>query len=79
MSNQITTIQIRENVKLALDRLKSKNQSYEEAIILLMSFAEKCRRMQKELLIEGCEVMASENLKISKEFEGIEDLNEWTW
>lgn len=32
---------------------------------------------KKELMIEGCKVMAEENLKITKEFEGIEDFKDW--
>jgi len=75
----ITTIQIRDNVKNELDKLKERNQSYEEVIINLMKFAEKCKRNQKGLLIEGCKVMAEENLKITKEFEAIEDLRNWEW
>ena len=34
---------------------------------------------QKELLNEGCKVMAQENLKISTEYEKIENLDEWEW
>jgi len=75
----ITTIQLNENVKNALDRLKSNRETYEDVIINLMNIAEKCKREQEELLIEGCKVMAKENLKITKEFEAIEDLDNWEW
>lgn len=75
----ITTIQIRENVKNELDRLKTGKESYEEVILALMKIAEKCKRGQEQLLIEGCKVMAEENLKIAKEFEAIEDLDGWVW
>jgi len=34
---------------------------------------------QKQLLIEGCKEIAEENLKITKEFEAIEDLSGWEW
>lgn len=34
---------------------------------------------QKELLIEGCNEMAEESLKITKEFEAIENLEDWEW
>jgi len=44
-----------------------------------MKIAEKCKREQKQLLIEGCKAMAEESLKITKEFEAIEDLNDWGW
>ncbi len=40
---------------------------------------EKSRREREELLIEGCKVMAEENLKITKEFEAIEDIDNWEW
>ena len=75
----VTTIQLNENVKNALDRLKSNKETYEEVILNLMQIAEKCKREQEELLIEGCKVMAEESLKIAREFEAIEDLNNWEW
>jgi len=79
MVNDITTIQIRGNVKAALDKLRERNQSYEEIISSLMRLAEQHKRKQQELLIEGCKAMAEENLKITKEFEAIEDLKDWEW
>lgn len=77
MENNITTIQIRENVKRALDRMKTNRKSYEEIIIDLIKAAEQCKRNNEELLIEGCKEMAEENLKITHEFEAIEDLRDW--
>jgi len=75
----ITTIQIRENVKNQLDRLKTNRQSYEEVILNLMKQAEQCKRSKEQLLIEGCKAMAGESLKITKEFESLEDLRDWEW
>ena len=75
----ITTIQLNENVKNALDRLKSSKETYEQVILNLMKIAEKCQREQEQLLIEGCKVMAEESLKITKEFEAIENLDDWEW
>ncbi|MGC9309492.1 MAG: hypothetical protein ACP5D2_02230 [Candidatus Nanoarchaeia archaeon] len=75
----ITTIQLNENVKKALDRLKSNKQTYEEVILNLMKEVDNCKREQENLLIEGCKEMADENLAITKEFESIEDLNKWEW
>lgn len=75
----VTTIQLNENVKNALDRLRTNKETYEQIIINLMSLAEKQRRKQEELMIEGCKEMAKENLKITKEFESIENLDEWEW
>ena len=75
----ITTIQLNENVKNALDRLKSNKETYEQVILNLMKIADKHKREQEQLLIEGCKVMAEESLKITKEFEVIENLDEWEW
>jgi len=75
----VTTIQLNENVKNALDRMKSNKETYEEVILNLMKTAEKCKREQEQLLIEGCKEMAEESLKITKEFEAIENLDDWEW
>jgi len=75
----VTTIQLNENVKNALDRMKNNKETYEEVILNLMKIAEKCKREREQLLIEGCKVMAEESLKITKEFEGIENLDNWEW
>lgn len=75
----VTTIQLNENVKSALDRLKSNKETYEEVILSLMKIAEKYQREREQLLIEGCKAMADESLKITKEFEAIEGLNNWEW
>lgn len=75
----VTTIQLNENVKAALDRIKSEKETYEQVILNLMKIVEEQNRKQEKLLIEGCKAMAEENLKITKEFEAIEDLNDWEW
>ena len=75
----ITTIQLNENVKNALDRMKNNKETYEEVILNLMKIVEVSKREQEQLLIEGCKAMAGENLKITKEFEAIEDLKNWEW
>ncbi|MFH0831504.1 MAG: antitoxin VapB family protein [archaeon] len=75
----ITTIQIRENVKDELDRLKIDKESYEEVILGLMKIAEKCKRGQEQLLIEGYKEMAEESSKINKEFEAVEEDFDWKW
>ena len=66
----VTTIQLNENVKRALDRMRSNKETYEEIILNLMKIAEKHKREQEQLLIEGCKEMAEESLKIAKEWEG---------
>jgi predicted CopG family antitoxin len=75
----ITTIQLNENVKNELDRLKNKKETYEEVILNLMKIAEKHKREQELLLIEGYKEMAEESLKINKEFERIEEDFDWKW
>ena len=66
----VTTIQLNENVKNALDRMKSNKETYEEVILNLMKIAEKNKREQEQLLIEGCKEMYDDMLKITKEWEG---------
>ncbi len=73
----VTTIQLNEGVKKDLNRLKTEKQTYEEAIVNLMKIAEKQKRNHEALLIEGCEEMSKESLKITKEFGAIEDGWEW--
>ncbi len=75
----VTTIQIRESVKNQLDRLKKSKETYEQVILQLIKTVEKYKREQKDLLIESCKVMSEDNLKITKEFEMVEDLNDWEW
>lgn len=75
----ITTIQLDESVKKALDRIKESKETYEMVILNLLRFADEQKRRQEELMIEGCKEMAEESLKITKEFEAIEDLRDWEW
>ena len=75
----VTTIQLNNDVKEALDRLKTKKQTYEQVILELLKDSEKSQKTQEELLIEGCKEMAEESKKITGEFENIEDLSEWEW
>lgn len=75
----VTTIQLNENVKNALDKMKMNKETYEDVIINLMKIVEKQKRGQEQLLIEGCKEMAEESLKITKEFEAIEDFRDWEW
>ena len=73
----ITSIQIRENVKNQLEKLKQSNQTFEEVIIALIKSAELQKRKQEELLIEGCKVMAEESLRICKEWETTDATLDW--
>jgi predicted CopG family antitoxin len=75
----ITTIQIHEDVKSELDRIREGKQTYEEIILQMIKTLEIQKRKQRELLIEGCKEMAQESLKIAKEFEPLEKELEWEW
>ena len=65
----VTTIQLNEDVKNALKRMKSNKETYEEVILNLMKIAEKHKREQEQLLIEGYKEMADESLRIAREWE----------
>ena len=76
----ITSIQVHEDVKRELDSLKkSTKESYEDVIIKLIKASEKYKREQKKLLKEGYKEMAEESLKITKEFEAIEEVFDLKW
>jgi len=75
----VTTIQLNENVKSALDRLKTNKETYEEVIIELMKSVEKTKREQEKLIIEGCKVMAEDMIRINKELEGADSDIDWEW
>ena len=73
----VTTIQLNENVKNALDRLKTNKETYEQVILNLMKIAEKQKREQEQLLIEGYKEMAEESLRITKEWETTDATLDW--
>lgn len=76
----ITTIQLTEETKKALERAKEKNtETYEEVIKMLLQQVEKQKREQKNLMIEGCIFMAEESLKITKEWETTDATLDWKW
>lgn len=76
----ITTIQIHENVRQVLEKLKeSAKDTYEDVIVKMINETECKKRTQKELLIEGYKEMAKENLKITKEFENLDQDFDWKW
>ena len=76
----ITTIQLNQKVKEALNRMKeNERETYEEIILKIIHAVEKQKRNQKELLIEGYREMAEESLKIAREFEAIEEDFDWEW
>jgi len=66
----VTTIQLNENVKKILDRMKSAKETYEDIIVNLIKSVEEQKKNQEDLLIEGCKEMYEDMLKIDKEWEG---------
>ena len=75
----VTTIQLSENVKMKLDKMKSEKETYEDVIVRFISKEETEKEKIKKLLEEGYKEFAEESLKITKEFEAIEDLRSWKW
>ena len=66
----VTTIQLNEDVKKTLDRMKSNKETYEDIIVNLIKSVEEQKKNQEDLLIEGCKEMYEDMLKIDKEWEG---------
>ena len=66
----VTTIQLNEDVKKTLDRMKSNKETYEDIFVNLIKSVEKQKKNQEDLLIEGCKEMYADMLKIFKEWEG---------
>lgn len=75
----ITTIQLNENVKFQLERLKYANQTYEDVIVQLIKATEFEKRKQEELLVEGYKEMSEESLKICKDWETTDGDFDWEW
>ena len=59
----VTTIQLNEDVKKALDRLKSNKETYEDIIIKMINQTDEQKRKFVELMIEGAKETAEESLK----------------
>ena len=75
----ISTIQLREDVKRTLERLKQRSESYEDVIVKLINESEKKKLEQEKLLIEGYREMAEDSLRITKEWESTDAKIEWEW
>jgi len=75
----ITTIQLNDQTKNSLSEIKQQGETYEALIIRMMQLLELKKQKQEELLIEGYKEMADESLKITKEFEAIEEDFDWEW
>ncbi len=75
----ISTIQLSENVKNSLGKLKEVRESYEDVIVKWMNEFERRKREHVDLMIEGAKETAAESLKITKEFEAIDEDFDWEW
>ncbi len=75
----VTTIQLNEDVKKDLDRLKTNKETYEDLIVKMIRQIDEQKRKHVELMIEGAKETAEESLKITKEFEAIESDFDWVW
>ena len=80
MKNNITTIQIHENVKEELAQFKERsNESYEDIILKIMKHIENEKRHKIGAMIEGCKEMAEDSLRITKEWETTDSRLDWEW
>jgi len=75
----ITTIQLNDETKNSLSQIKQRGETYEALIIRMIQLLELKKREQEDLLIEGYKELAEESLKITKEFEAIEEDFDWEW
>jgi len=76
----VTTIQLKDNVKESLNKMKEHNrESYEDIILRMMNIVEKQKRAQTKLLVEGYKEMSQHNLKICKDWEKIDSELDWEW
>lgn len=76
----ISSIQLREDVKLQLASFKEKeNESFEDVIVRMMQQIEKQKKEKNYLLIEQCKVMAEDDLRITKEWEKTDNTLDWEW
>jgi len=76
----ITTIQLRDNIKDALGRMKENpRESFEDVILKLLKIAEEQKRKQEDLIIEGYKEMAEDSLRICNEFKYADAEIECEW
>ena len=76
----VTTIQVSDKLKNTLSLMKeSSSQSYEQVILQIIRTLEEQKRKHVDLMIEGAKETAEESLKITREFEAIEEDFDWEW
>ena len=59
--------------------MKQGKETYEEVIVRVMRELEKQKRVQRDLLIEGCKEMAKDSLRITKDWEATDADLDWKW
>ncbi len=64
---EMTTIKLQKTTKSSLDRLKNKNESYDQLIQKILSETKK-KNLRKRL-IEGYKAMGKQDLEILREWE----------
>lgn len=75
-----STIQLSQKVKETLTTYKvSPNESYEDVIINLISEVENKKQKDEELLKESCIELTKESLKITKEWEHLDNEVNTVW
>lgn len=76
----ITTIQLSEETKRALERAKETgSETYERVIQKLLQKSEEKKRKQEALLIEECKEMSEDSLRITKEWEATDNSLNLEW
>ena len=75
----VTSIQLNENVKRDLDRLRNGKETYESIILGLMKMVKSYKANQERLMKEGCLVMYDDMLELNKELEGADGDIDWEW
>ena len=76
----VTTIQVSDKLKNTLSLMKeSSSQSYEQVILQIIRTLEEQKRKHVDFMIEGAKETAEESLKITREFEAIEEDFDWEW
>lgn len=76
----ISSIQVSDKLKKTLNNFRaSPKESYEQIILKLINEIENQKSDYEKRLIEECQAISDESLRITKDFESIEDLDNWKW
>ncbi|MBI2452010.1 hypothetical protein HYV50_02945 [Candidatus Pacearchaeota archaeon] len=58
---------------------ETSKETYEDIIVKIMKQVEEQKRRHIDLMIEGAKETAEESLKITKEFQAIDEDFDWEW